>query len=411
MNEEYRRRIQKEKGNLSESEIFTSPQYLKLLRSIAKEITDGEFDHVMLSQKPRAEYMGWCDGNGIEINLLNEVTQSFLNKELKNESIVGVLGHECGHYNFTNFVLSDRYFTGFMLGIWYPHSPAPDTEQEAESLEQIKGYFQEKNKAVLRFIKETAGVIWNLLEDVYIEEEMCRKYPGSIRRGILQNRSRNGEWLPSLREQIHMGYPELSIMINLIIQYTLSGTINNWDGYTGKLSERLEEIKPIIEKAVKESGESARFVAANQILLKIWDLLFQMIQEAEEALNEQQEKEHSDQKGEKPETSEGEKGQQASSGEDEMLQDTIQKFLSQVPKFLQAEKSGKCGKNQGNPTDEEWDGRWRNTEDLSQEPRAEENEQKDTQTEAEQEKKQAVIKRIEADEDFWSLLSELARKK
>ena len=40
---------------------------------------------------------------------------------------------------------------------------------------------------------ETASFIQNMLEDVYVEEIMCSRYPGSIQRGILQNRMRNME--------------------------------------------------------------------------------------------------------------------------------------------------------------------------------------------------------------------------
>lgn len=63
------------------------------------------------------------------------------------------------------------------------------------------------------FSKERCGSIRTLsakqpegchgyLEDAFIEEQMCRRFPGSIRQGILQNRKRNMEQISSLKSQI-----------------------------------------------------------------------------------------------------------------------------------------------------------------------------------------------------------------
>ena len=394
---EYRIRIQKEKETISDVEIFTSSQYVKMLRAIAREITDGTFENIEISQKPNATYMGWCDGNCIEINILNKVTQSFLTKRLKSESLVGVLGHECGHYNLTNFKMFEKYLNGFLDGIWYPSAPNAENEHELEKLEQIKECFEGKNRIALSIIKETAALIWNLLEDIYVENQMCRKYPGSICRGILQNRSRNGEWIPSLRKQLHMGYSKLSIITNLIVQYTLYGTINNWDGYVGKLSELLEEIKPIIEKAVKEPRESFRFIATNQIILKIWGILSEVIEEVEEGHEKETE-------GKKPQESTESSKTQEDSGNEELLQDTIERFLSQVPQFLQKTNQSGMEKNQENPSDEEWSGKWKEPGNVQQNPLENVKEEQTATSEG-------TAKKLEIDEKFSDLLLELAKLK
>lgn len=417
---ECRRRIRQEKEKLREEEIFTSVKYVRLLKSIAKEITDGIFDNVIISQKPGASYMGCCNGETVEINLSNVVTQSFLTWGLKSDSLVGVLGHECGHYNFTDFSLFYKYLNGIMDGVWYPHPPTSENEQEAEYLGQIKEYFQKKNKIALLIMKETAGLIWNLLEDIYIEDQMCRRYPGSIRRGILQNRSRNGEWVPSLREQTDMGYAELSIMTNLIAQYTLSGEINNWDGYKGKLLDILEEVKPIIDRAVKEQRESSRFLATNQILLKIWGILHEMILEIEEKVKEREKERKENEKGDEAEQKDSqnslqdnEEGQQGADCPDENpdFQEAIQRFLSEVPKFLQ--KTEPEGRSKGTPTDEEWDGRWPDEGEGSD--CSEKNEEGEESGKAQKdhfpEPETVPMKIIEVDEQLMNLLSELAKEK
>ena len=52
MNRQEYRRIRREREKLRDEEVFTSGQYLRLLKSLAKEITDGRFDRVDVSQKP-----------------------------------------------------------------------------------------------------------------------------------------------------------------------------------------------------------------------------------------------------------------------------------------------------------------------------------------------------------------------
>lgn len=417
---DYRKRIWNEKQKLQESEIFISTRYLQLLKSIAKEITDGTFDNVTINWKPEAEYMGWCDGTCIEINISNIVTQSFLTKEIKNDSIVGVLGHECGHFNFTNFKLFEKFLEGILEGIWYPRPPSASCELETVCLQQIKEYFDKKDKTALLLIRECSRLIWNLLEDIYIEDRMCRKYPGSICRGILQNRSRNGEWLPSLREQVNMGYSELSIMTNLIAQYALSGTINNWDGYQGKLSAMLEEVKPLIDGAVRAQNESARFIATNQIILKIWELLYKLIQEIERKKQEcqsnhktQEKTDDQSQKDNQHASQKAETGEQNGndSDEDQDIPDEIQNFLSQVPKFLQNLDSG--GKTIGNPTDKEWDGKWSDKNTLSKdtENSISPGNNKECQKGVMKELESTLVKNIEVEEEFMLLLLKLAEEK
>ena len=87
-------------------------------------------------------------------------------------------------------------------GSWYPKEPVPENAQEKEALDAMNVYFERKDKAILSIFLQTASYLSNLLNDMYIEEKMCALFPGSIRRGILMNRDRNVEWLPTLREGI-----------------------------------------------------------------------------------------------------------------------------------------------------------------------------------------------------------------
>lgn len=96
----------------------------------------------------------------------------------------------------------------------------------------------------------------------------------------MQNRVRNVERIPSLKVQMENGYRPVSILLNLMAQYSLAGIVNNWEEVTGGLLELLELVKPVIDAAVKAEDAKARMSAANRILLIIWKVLLEEIQEA-----------------------------------------------------------------------------------------------------------------------------------
>ncbi len=270
----YRQKIRQMKEQISDEEIFLSERYQELLRKMSAQITRDHFRNVHIYRDDEPESAGWCDGNMVGINIDNILTQSFYNKELKNKSLVGILGHECGHKNYSNSYLREKYLDGILKEHkFYPHSPVPEAEGEKECLEALKGCFQNEEYTVIRLVYKTAAYLNNLLEDVYVEEKMCRQYPGSIRQGIQMNRTRHSDLIISLKKQMEMGRARTEIMLNVITQYTLSGSVNDWEGVGQEYTECLDLCIPVINGAVKAVQESARFEATNQILLKIWKFI------------------------------------------------------------------------------------------------------------------------------------------
>lgn len=281
---DYRQKIRQMKEQISDEEMFLSERYQELLRKMSAQITKDHFRNVHTYRNDEPELAGWCDGNTIGINIENIMTQSFQNKELKNKSLVGILGHECGHKNFSNSYLREKYLEGILKEHkFYPHSPVPETEGEKESLESLKECFQCEVYTVIRLVYNAAAYLNNLLEDVYVEEKMCRWYPGSIRRGILMNRIRNSDLIISLKKQMEMGRARTEIMLNVITQYTLSGSVNDWEGVGQEYIECLDLCIPVINEAVSVEKESVRFEATNQILLKIWKFIKADVDEVEES--------------------------------------------------------------------------------------------------------------------------------
>lgn len=279
----WKQQVQEEKEHLKDYEIFESADYMELLRSITSEITGGTLKEVQLVKEPDAPYGGKCSSLRILLNIANEVTRSFPTIELKSDSIVGILGHECGHWNYSDFELRKNYLSDMEQGKWSLQLPLPKDWSGQERIMEISEFLAGNHPAARYIMTETASFIQNMLEDVYVEEIMCSRYPGSIQRGILQNRMRNMERMPSLKVQLNKGYRPVSVMLNLMVQYSLTGMVNNWEMETGILLDLLEEAKPIIDYGVTCAEAAGRLMASNRLLLLIWRLLKYL-----ERINEQE---------------------------------------------------------------------------------------------------------------------------
>ena len=299
-NREFRELVQKEKEKLTSEEIFESAFYKQMLFSVAGEITGGTLKQVEIKKEPESQWAGRCSEKQVLLNLQNSITASFPTMPLKSDSLFGILGHECGHWNFSDFSLRKGYLDGLEEGRWYQLPPQPKTAEEEEHLKEINHYLKEKNPIALALLSETASFLQNMLEDVYVEQKMCRWYPGSIKRGILQNRMRRAERVPSLKAQLERGYEPVSVLLNLMTQYSLTGAVNNWEEKTGELLELLEAAKPVINFAVMVEDAKMRMAAANRILLIIWNVLAEKIREMDK---KQQEEPHSDSNGQEEQKS------------------------------------------------------------------------------------------------------------
>lgn len=292
MKDAYRERIRKEKEKLNPTEVFFSDGYQKLLQRIAGEIAGNSVEQLILYQNETEPIAGWNDGKRIGINIENDISKSFLELEQKSDSLIGILGHECGHARFTDSGLRKLYIDHLLNGEWYPSAPIPQDEKEAEALEKINVYLNRKNQSAIALLVHCASYISNLLNDMYIEGKMCSLFPGSIRKGILINRRRNVEFVPTLRELLKSDLDHVTIFLNLMAQYALRGYANSWDMKEDEMLDTLHLVALILEQAGMAKTDLARYLSTNQILLMIWKYLEEVLGKLKE---DEQKKESQDQ--------------------------------------------------------------------------------------------------------------------
>ena len=334
---------------LQDTVVFSSPQFLRLVQRIGKEITVKHDAQIRFYSDISDDKCGYFEGRYIYINTSNLITQSFPTLDLRSISLIGVEGHECGHQNYSSIYLRRKYIKGIEEGILYPTWPIPETKQEAENLECMKMYFQKKDTVFLGVYLETAGKLHGYLEDVFVEEQMCRRFPGSIRQGILQNRQRHMEKISSLKTQVEQEESKLKIMILLLLQYMFTHKVNTWDGEIEEYMELFRACIPIVTKAVYNPGDSARYLAANQILLKLWKFLLEDVERIKETLRE---------------SMKGNRGEKENN-EEAVLKDILNRWKEGMPQYSQEPSCRELRMEYKEASDVPWNGSQPEQESVS----------------------------------------------
>ena len=317
---------------LSDYEFFTSPRFMRLLHHVGKEITDRHNAKVRTYGAPDENRAGYFEGTYTYINVLNEITQSFPSLELRGESVLGVLGHECGHQNYSSIYLRKKYVEGISNGILYPYFPEPRSEKERLYAEQMKELFVRKDRIAIELYLTMAAPLHGLLEDVYIEERMMKRFPGSIRRGIQGNRKRIMERYDSVKK-LDKGGDKLGTMASVLTEYMFTKRVNTWDGEIQLYADFLRECIPLIHQAAHDVRESSRFIATNQILLAIWPLLLEKIEELQEMMD-----------------------QTPPEKQEDLLKKTTEKIQTQMPQYSEEPICREHRMEEKNASDVKWTG-------------------------------------------------------
>ena len=280
-----RRRIADEKSRLTDEQLFASPQFAAYLTDIA-EGTTGRYRRkssvrTYWDALPHAD-IAHTDNRTITVNAGNYLTRSFPTRSLKADSLLGIVGHECGHILFSDFTMLETYHQALSGGRFYPQEPEDLSAKQARSLREIGEFLEEKDEAVINALSSIAHSLVNMMEDVYIEGRMCDAFPGGLKTGILLNNLRFAEEMDSVTEEIDHQHHEVFIVANLLIQYAKTGDINNLGGYKGPYLDTVYECIPYIDDAAYDDDARVRFDAANKMLLLLWPYMESYIKQVRE---------------------------------------------------------------------------------------------------------------------------------
>lgn len=277
---------------ITDQELFLSSAYQKHLTSMAKAAT-GRYRQglqtIMEWDESGGSNLAYTDNYRIHLNAANPITQSFPTRFLRSESLIGMNGHETAHLLYSDFTALNLYLTSMENHSFYPEAPSVSDPAYQQNQEEIMDAMDSKDKATSLTLSKCASVLSNILEDIYIEARMCHSHPGTFKQGIQLNNLRMIERMISIQEQIDREYKEFSIMVNLILQYCRSGTINNHSNYTGPYLDCLEDCVPYIEQSLYSDDIKERFHATNQLLVLLWEYIKPLIEETKENMKQDDE--------------------------------------------------------------------------------------------------------------------------
>lgn len=115
--------IADKKGKLTDEQIFASRQYAAYLTDIAEGVTKryGRSSKVNTywDTSPDAD-IAHTDNRIIVLNAGNYLTRSFPTRELMADSLLGIIGHECGHILYSDFTMLATYHQTLLGGRFYP---------------------------------------------------------------------------------------------------------------------------------------------------------------------------------------------------------------------------------------------------------------------------------------------------
>lgn len=276
-------------SKITDEELFISDKFEAYLEDIA-EVVSKRYKRpikLRLFHNENDPFTAATDNRTITINTGNNVIGNVGNKYTKANVIIGLLGHELGHINFTDFYLMEVFKRKISRGSFYPKNPIPQNSTEKASLDEINELLKAKDEVATGVIISILCMLENILEDAYIELRMCNEFQGKLKKCIMMLRALSIDNTSSILEQIDAKYDRIAIVMNLILSYATSGRINNDGNYSGEYLDKLTECIIDIDNAIYSDDIKDRFNSSLQILLKIWNYVKEVIEKEKEKQSNQ----------------------------------------------------------------------------------------------------------------------------
>lgn len=272
-------------GRLTDEEFFLSQSYHDTMLKYV--VLLGQKNDITLFVDYK-DYDGarvaFTDGQFLYLNAANPITSMLTSRVSKIKSHEGFVAHECGHLQCSDFKRRGRYVNGFSRWRVYPKPPQVRLAYEKKAWEEMKAYLNAHDTVAASVIQETASYINNVLEDVYIESFMCRKYPGSVQNTIQRNAALIINYIPTQEARKAEKSDGLTIMLDLIFRYARAGKTEDEKKYDKQYRSRLNSCRKIIDEAVVSTDLDIRFYATNRLLLKLWKYIKQAVKAAAKSI-------------------------------------------------------------------------------------------------------------------------------
>lgn len=230
--------------------------------------------HVGIIWQPESSETASTDNAVIRINAAHSFVLKTKGRENRYNVVSGFFAHELGHVLYTDF-LAEQTHRNFLTSYrWYPAPPVylnmADSTNEADLWEYVK--LEDKNLKAVQFV---AHLIFNVLEDGYIENKVLLNYPGTLGFGLQTLRQIHYNDIPTvtqLKEKEDSG--EIHIfqsILQCILSYVKFGEIKYGDEPLS--DERIQIIfglLPELDRMLVTHSGKERLGIVNLVLIRCW---------------------------------------------------------------------------------------------------------------------------------------------
>lgn len=273
-----RNQIKNIREKLTDKDFFLSQSYhdtmLKCVRLLGQR---NDITLLMDYEESDDARIAFTDGQLLYLNTANKISNMLTSRVSKIKSHEGVIAHECGHLRCSDFKRRSRYVKGFLRWRVYPKPPQVQLVYEKKAWEEMKAYLNGHDVVAASVIQKTASYINNVLEDIFIENFMCQKYPGSVQNKIQYNAALMISNIPTQEARKAEKSDGLTIMLDMILRYARAGRTEAEEKYDKQYRSRLNACRKIIDKAVVSDNPDIRFYATNHLMLRLWKYIRQAI--------------------------------------------------------------------------------------------------------------------------------------
>ena len=107
---------------------------------------------------------------------------------------------------------------------------------------------------------------------------MKLRFPGTVAIGIQLKNLKQAEMAASVNDMVEQEYDEITIVTNLLLQYVISGTIENQEGVSNEYTDFLTECIPLLDTALNEDSAKERMLAVHLLMIRCWKYIKPILQ-------------------------------------------------------------------------------------------------------------------------------------
>lgn len=240
--------------------------------------------------------IAYTDGDTIHINLTNSLVMKYRGDSQKYYAAMGILFHEVAHIVFNDFATAETATRLLGKGqMLYMNEFLSECAGEADLPEFVDAVKQGKYAGVfVRALHEMA----NCVADAHDEEKIiwARGGPEAFIGKCIAHSTESLWGSTATLEDMEKAVTgkgaaeELSLMFTLILQFARFGEINVRNEKTlkqSRFSQLLWECAPDLDQARQTDSSKVKYCCYNRVLLKMWPLLSNAINEAEQEQKQQ----------------------------------------------------------------------------------------------------------------------------